>query len=143
MDIVNLPWKLFSLRKWLFQILLVLSITSLLFAVDPGQNFRNAFGSLCKASLSVLAVGAIVLIVLAAIVYAIGQMLGAETRARATVWATAMFTGAIVAAIIFVVVPWLISIIMTGQPSGDWIKNCCVENPEPDCANLGDTQESE
>ena len=143
LNITSLPWKLFSLRKWLFQILFVLSVASLFYAVDPGQNFRNAFGSLCKSSLSILAIGAIVLIVLAAIVYAVGQMLGAETRARATVWATAMFTGAIIAAIIFVVVPWLISIIMTGQASGDWVKNCCVDNPEPDCAGLGNVEASE
>ena len=88
LNITSLPWKLFSLRKWLFHILFLLSITSLFYATDPGQNFRNAFGSLCKSSLSILAIGAIVLIVLAAIVYAVGQMLGAETRARATVWAS-------------------------------------------------------
>ncbi|MBS3068485.1 hypothetical protein J4450_07290 [Candidatus Micrarchaeota archaeon] len=114
LNITSLPWKLFSLRKWLFHILFLLSITSLFYATDPGQNFRNAFGSLCKSSLSILAIGAIVLIVLAAI-----------------------------AAIIFVVVPWLISIIMTGQASGDWVKNCCVDNPEPDCAGLGNVESSE
>ena len=132
--------KFLSMRKLFIQVMLVLSISSLFFAADPGQNFRTALGSLCKSALSVLAIGAIVLIVLAAIVYALGQMLGAETRARATVWATAMFTGAIIAAIIFLVVPWLISMIMTGQANGEWVKNCCVENPDPDCANLGNTQ---
>ncbi len=125
--------KLFSVRRYFF---ILIALTSILFAQDIGQNFRNAFGGLCYASLSILGVGAILLIVLAAIVYAIGQMLGAETRARATVWATAMFTGAIIAAIIFLVVPYLISIIMTGQANPDWVRNCCVENPTADCANL-------
>ncbi len=138
----TLPLRILSSRKVLFQILFILSLSSLFFAADPGQNFRNALGGLCKSALSVLAIGSIVLIVMAAIVYAIGQMLGAETRARSTVWATAMFTGAIIAAIIFVVVPWLISVIMTGAPNGDWIKNCCVDNPTPDCANLAGGQTS-
>ena len=137
MRLPEIVLKVLSFRKAFFQVLFILSITNLLFAADPGANFRVALGSLCKSALGVLAIGAIVLIVMAAIVYAVGQMLGAETRARATVWATAMFTGAIVAAIIFVVVPWLISIIMTGTPNGDWVKNCCVDNPEPDCAGLG------
>jgi hypothetical protein len=37
--------------------------------------------------------------------------MGAETRARATVWATAMFTGALFAGIIYAITPWAISII--------------------------------
>ena len=130
------PPNVFAFRKLFLNLALLLSIMSLIFAQDPGQNIRNALGSLCKSAVGVLAIGAVVLIVLAAIVYAIGQMLGAETRARATVWATAMFTGAIIAAIIYLVVPWLISIIMTGTPSGDWVQKCCVENPEADCAGL-------
>ncbi|MDD5339913.1 MAG: hypothetical protein PHV13_01550 [Candidatus ainarchaeum sp.] len=45
-----------------------------------------------------------VFLVLAAAVYAIGQVLGADTRARATGWATALLSGAIVAAVIYVIV---------------------------------------
>lgn len=120
-------------------ILLVFGLVSVAFATDPGENLRNAFGSLCKSSLSILAVASIIMIVLAALVYALGQMLGAETRARATVWATAMFTGAIIAAIIYVIAPWVISMIMTGQGSAaDLVRNCCVDNPPEDCANLAD-----
>lgn len=134
MNLSKIILKLFSVPRSLF---ILITITSVLSAGGGlGQNFRNAFGGLCYASLSLLGVGAILLIVLAAIVYAIGQMLGAETRARATVWATAMFTGAIIGAIIFLVVPYLISTIMTGTPNGDWVRNCCVENPTADCANL-------
>ena len=45
------------------------------------------------------------IIVLAAIVYSIGQITGAETRARASVWATAMIVGALVGFAIYLVVP--------------------------------------
>ena len=137
MNIPKTITRLFSIQRSIF---ILSTLSTVVFSqTDVGANFRNAFGSLCQASLSVLGVGAIMLIVLAAIVYAIGQMLGAETRARATVWATAMFTGAIIGAIIFLVVPWVISIIMTGQANGDWVRNCCVEQPGPDCANLAGT----
>ncbi|MGV8176338.1 MAG: hypothetical protein ACP5NX_00880 [Candidatus Bilamarchaeaceae archaeon] len=60
----------------------------------------------------------LLLIIMAAAVYAIGQTLGAETRARASVWATAMFTGAIIAGIIMFVAPIIIDIFMAGQISG-------------------------
>jgi hypothetical protein len=49
--------------------------------------------------------GLIVLfVVLAAAVYAGGQIFGAETRARASGWSTALLSGAILAAVVYVVV---------------------------------------
>lgn len=120
-------------------LLLNISITS----ANGANGIGDALKGLCKQVKTFLGAAMVLMILLAAITYAVGQVMGAETRARATVWATAMFTGAIIAAIIFVVVPWLISIIMTGQASGDWVKNCCVDNPEPDCAGLGNVESSE
>jgi hypothetical protein len=52
------------------------------------------------------------LIILAAAVYAIGQIVGAETRARASVWATAMITGALIGIVIYLVVPGLIKLML-------------------------------
>ena len=43
-----------------------------------------------------------VLLILAAVVYAFGQLNEAQTRARATVWATGLLSGAIIAAVIYV-----------------------------------------
>jgi len=50
----------------------------------------------------------IVMLVLAAAAYAIGQMFGSETRARASDWANTMLAGAILAAILYVVVFYII-----------------------------------
>ena len=50
----------------------------------------------------------IVLVLMAAIVYALGQTVGAETKARANQWASGMATMAIVAAVIYALIPWLI-----------------------------------
>jgi len=50
----------------------------------------------------------IVLVLMASIVYALGQTVGAETRARANQWASGMAMMAIVAAVIYAILPWLI-----------------------------------
>jgi hypothetical protein len=70
-----------------------------------GMELRNALRELCDASQMFLGAAIMVLIVLAGATYAIGQVLGAETRARATVWATAMLTGAIIGAVVYLVAP--------------------------------------
>ncbi|MBI2080063.1 hypothetical protein HYT84_04825, partial [Candidatus Micrarchaeota archaeon] len=71
----------------------------------------------------------LLLVVLAAIVYAVGQVMGAETRARASVWATAMFTGAIVGALIYILMPFVLQLLIGGSSPKDpnWFANCCVE----------------
>jgi hypothetical protein len=80
----------------------------------------QAMADLCETAQSLLALGAMLLIVAAAAVYAIGQIVGAETRARASVWATAMLTGAVIGVIIYLIVPGLISTIMgQGELTGE------------------------
>jgi len=78
------------------------------------ENIKTAMQTLCKNAVALMTGAIIVLIVLAAVVYAAGQVMGAETRARATVWATAMLTGAVIGAILYVIVPYII-LQMIGQ----------------------------
>ena len=59
-------------------------------------------GELARISEMALTVLTVVFVVLAAATYAIGQVSGAETRARAVVWATGLLSGAIVSAVIYV-----------------------------------------
>jgi hypothetical protein len=80
--------------------------------ITSAQNITSAMMNLCTTAKTFLSIGAMLLIVLAAAVYAIGQILGAETRARASVWATAMITGAIIGIVIYLVVPALIGTMM-------------------------------
>ncbi len=82
--------------------------------VSPGSGITSALSSLCLLSKQFLGIGAMLMIVLAGATYAIGQMLGAETRARASVWATAMLTGAVIAIVIYVIAPWIIGMILSG-----------------------------
>src|SRR3989338_5576367 len=127
---------LFKYRKIVSLLLLCILFINFAMAQDPSRNLRNAFGAICDTAKGLLALVAIVLIVLAAIVYGLGQVLGAETRARATVWATAMFTGAIIGGLIWIIMPWIISILMSGEADGEWVSRCCVKNPPDNCAGF-------
>lgn len=65
------------------------------FVEDRLKDLRN----LAESALVILIIA---LVILSAIVYALGQMAGAETRARASVWATGILAGALVATVIYV-----------------------------------------
>ncbi len=80
----------------------------------PLASVNQAVSSLCSGLNSLLPVAAMMAIVLGGVIYAAGQMMGAETRARANVWATACLTGAIIAIMIAVVGPAVLKM-MYGQ----------------------------
>jgi hypothetical protein len=61
---------------------------------------------------------AMLAIVLGGVIYAAGQIMGAETRARANVWATAALTGALIAIMMAVVAPAVLGIIYSGSSAG-------------------------
>ncbi|MBI5051377.1 hypothetical protein HZC08_01325 [Candidatus Micrarchaeota archaeon] len=86
-------------------------------ALPSGCNDQicEALFGLCKTIKNALAVGMMFMVVTAALVYAIGQTMGAETRARATVWATSMFNGAIIAALILLIVPSVLQTLLGGS----------------------------
>ncbi len=76
------------------------------------QNIVTAMQELCRTAITILGAAIVLLIVMAALVYGAGQIMGAETRARATVWATAMITGVVIGAILYIILPWLIGLII-------------------------------
>ena len=67
-------------------------------------NIEKTIGALRDAVQSLLGVIIILLIVLSALVYMLGQAAGVETRARATVWSTNILMGALLSAVIYVLV---------------------------------------
>jgi len=109
MNIVSYIQKVNSIGKYVLVAVLVLNILSLSFAA---ASIRSALSQLCDASQVFLAGAIMIMILLAGATYALGQVLGAETRARATVWATAMMTGALIGALIYLLTPMLISAIL-------------------------------
>ena len=66
-------------------------------------SVEDAASQLCNNLRSLLPVITMMMLILGGIIYAAGQMMGAETRARANVWATACLTGALIAILIVVV----------------------------------------
>ena len=89
-----------------FGILVVLAVlTTAAFAASPLSKVQSAISDLCLGLRQMLPVAAMLMVVLAGVIYAAGQMMGAETRARANVWATAALTGALIAILISVVAP--------------------------------------
>jgi len=96
-------------------ILVVLVAASLAFAASPLSNVQSAISDLCLGLRQMLPVAAMLMIVLAGVIYAAGQMMGAETRARANVWATAALTGALIAILIAVVAPAVLGTIYNGN----------------------------
>jgi hypothetical protein len=78
-------------------------------------GLSSGLSQFCNSVKSLLPVAAMLMVVLAGVIYAGGQIMGAETRARANVWATACLTGALIAILIVVVAPPVLNAI---SPSG-------------------------
>ncbi|MEM2138481.1 MAG: hypothetical protein QW568_05315 [Candidatus Anstonellaceae archaeon] len=92
-------------KIWVFlAVAIVLASTS--FAATSGISaVKQAVNDLCVGLKGLLPVAAMLMIVVAGVIYAAGQVMGAETRARANVWATAALTGALIAVLIFAIAP--------------------------------------
>ncbi len=85
--------------------LVVLGV-ALSFAASIGQNLNN----ICVQVKGMMPLVAFTLIVLGGLVYAIGQVLGAEMRSRTNVWATTMVIGAVLGLIIAFSAPAIVQL---------------------------------
>ena len=108
-----------AIGKYLLLVVLVLNILPLAFA---SGNLSAAIAQLCSMAKTFLGVATLLMVILAGFTYAIGQVLGAETRARASVWATAMLTGAIIGALIYVITPVILATLFGN--AGTFSSNC-------------------
>jgi len=112
-DPISVMMKINRFGSRLLPVLLLLALASASFAATTGNvsGIQSGLSQLCVQAKQLLLIGTMLMVILAAVIYSVGQILGAETRARASVWATAMMTGAIIGVIIYVVVPWLLQVI--------------------------------
>ena len=113
--------KINAIGKYLVLAILVLNIVPAVHA-----SIQSGLMSLCTMSQMLLGVVVMVLIVLAGVIYAAGQVLGAETRARAAVWATAMLTGAVIGAVIYLVTPIIIRAMLPSSMVGTGSDPCTI-----------------
>lgn len=72
---------------------------NLLVAADPG-GIGGQLSNIMTQIQTLVPVVALLMIVLAGLVYAAGQVMGAEMRSRASVWATSLLVGAIIGLIL-------------------------------------------
>lgn len=98
-------------------VLVLLLISLLVFAESSPSGIQSALVNVCELATNFLGVIMLLMVLTAAVAYAAGQIMGAETRARATVWATAMLTGAILAALLYLVAPYFIDSMGIGNVS--------------------------
>ncbi len=95
---------------------------------DPTtDSIKSGMCQLYNVVQSLLAVVVFILIVVAAIIYAAGQVMGAETRARASVWATSMIVGAIIGIVIYIVVPMVLGYMVPGVTEGASLSTNCTQ----------------
>jgi len=117
MDIIGLMNAINRYGKYFVVLIVLANLISISFADanTATTQLEQALETLCTTATTFLAGSIVVLIVLSAVVYAIGQIMGAETRARASVWATAMLTGAVIAAIIYILTPMILNVLLSGS----------------------------
>lgn len=92
-------------------LLVLLATSAAAFAQSAAATdyLATALSGLCADIQDLIPVTAMLLVITAGVVYSAGQFFGAETRARANVWATSCLTGAIIGIIIAVVAPSILS----------------------------------
>jgi len=73
-------------------------------------GITNALTNICTTIKAIVPIVALLMFIIAGAVYAAGQVMGAETRARANVWSTAMLVGGIIGLIIAASAPYFVNI---------------------------------
>jgi len=97
-----------------------------------------ALSGLCQGIQTIIPVASMLLTVIAAVIYAGGQVLGAETRARANVWATAALTGAMIGVLIAAVGPPVLQTIYGSSINcgGANAPMACYSDPDCGAGNI-------
>jgi hypothetical protein len=103
-----------NIGRYLILGIVILNLIGGVQSADGSDQIGGAICSIIKIVETVMGAVMLILIVMAAIIYAAGQVMGAETRARANVWATSMFLGAIIGGLIYLVVPVFINALGIG-----------------------------
>jgi len=80
---------------------------------NTANNIGNVLDQICGDVYNLLPPVAMLLVIAGAVTYAAGQFAGAEMRARATGWATAMLVGALFAFLIVLLLGGFLKTLMT------------------------------
>lgn len=90
-----------SLYGLIFAFLFTLSFAQIGQTSEVTERLIVGLNDLCVNLTSILPIIAILLFVLAAVIYGVGHVFGAEMKSKATGWATSMVVGAVISLLIF------------------------------------------
>jgi len=100
--------------KVFYSLVVLALLGGMLAAANPTSKLQSALSDLCGGLKNLVPVAAMLMVLLAAVIYSAGQMMGAETRARANVWATSCLTGALIGIMIAVIAPAVLNVMQPG-----------------------------
>ncbi|MEM3030317.1 MAG: hypothetical protein QXH27_01150 [Candidatus Micrarchaeia archaeon] len=89
---------------------LLVLVCLLVFTQVAAAQIVSALQNMCQTIKAIVPMVALLMFIIAGAVYAAGQVMGAETRARANVWSTAMLVGGIIGLIIAASAPYFVQI---------------------------------
>jgi len=115
----------------MYSLFATLILAAAVSAASGLSGVKCAVAQMCFDLKAMLPVVSMLMIIGAGVIYAAGQLMGAETRARANTWATAMLLGAVMGILIVVVAPSIIDKIYTGGAGTTTIGIC--DNPASYC----------
>jgi len=118
--------KLFS---YLLPLFLVLALSTAVFATTGTSIASGIAAQLCQIKsliVGIIPTIALIMFLLAGLVYAAGQTFGAEMKAKAQGWAMSLLVGGIVGIIIAVLAPLLVNVFinMGGGMAGGQVASC-------------------
>ncbi len=98
--------------KYLIALLAVVAMVSATAGDNPVNNINKVVYNFKSVFCNMVPIAIMLGIAASAVIYAAGQMLGAEQRAKTASWAASLMTFSVVAGIIYVLVPWIIQTIV-------------------------------
>ena len=78
---------------------------------NPTSSLHMALRDLCSGVTGTMPTVSMLMVVTGGVIYAAGQVMGSETRAKTNVWATAALTGAVIGAVATAVTPGLLGMV--------------------------------
>ena len=112
----------------IFALLAMMVLAGTVFALsssaeDAKTRLIMGLNDLCIQLVSILPIIAILLFVLAAVIYGIGHIFGAEMKSKATGWATSMIVGAVISLLIFLLTRPVLSIFVPEIETSEFCKS--------------------
>ena len=123
---INLAYSLSQLDfKLVFaSAIAFISLWGLVFAAD---ELECLLLDLCNQIMGIIPSLAFLLVTVAAVAYAGGQLFDAQTRARAQQWAISCIIGAVIGAVILIVVPAFLGALIKMSASGPISLSCGLD----------------